>query len=236
MLLKGHKIVYFGHSAFLVISQKGKTILIDPWLSNPVNKRTIDSVVNKVDFILITHGHGDHIGDAVEIGKRYNSEIISTFEITNYLGSKSLSRLSGMNIGGTLSREEISFTMVEASHSSTIYDGERAIPGGNPCGFIITLEDGLKIYHMGDTGLFGGLNYIAELYKPDIVMIPIGGHYTMGVVEASYALRILNPSIIIPMHYKTFPVIDADPEKLKELLPSELKERVKVLKPGDFLE
>ncbi|MDI6851949.1 MAG: metal-dependent hydrolase [bacterium] len=236
MLLNGHKIVYFGHSAFLVISQKNKTILIDPWISNPVNNKKLESVVNEVDYILVTHAHSDHIGDAVEIARNYNSEIISNFEITNYLGSKGISKLSGMNIGGTLKRGEISFTMVEASHSSTILEGERSIPGGNPCGFIITLEDRFKIYHMGDTGLFGGLNYIAELYKPDLVMIPIGGHYTMGIEEAAYALKILKPSIIIPMHYRTFPVIDANPEKLIELLPSELKEGVKILNPGDLLE
>ncbi len=236
MLLGGHKIVYFGHSAFLILTKGGHSILIDPWISNPSNNRKLEEFTKKVDLILITHGHGDHLGDAIEIAKKYDSEVISSYEITNYLRSKGVSKVTGMNIGGTVHREEVQITMVEATHSSTIYDGDKILPGGAATGFIVTLDNGHKIYHMGDTGLFCGLNYIAELYKPNVILIPIGGHFTMGLEEAAYAIKILKPDIIIPMHYKTFPVIDAEPSKLETLLPEEFKNKIQVLKPGEFLE
>lgn len=235
MLLRGHELVYFGHSAFLIRTIKGTGILIDPWISNPANKKRLKEFAKEVHYILITHAHADHIGDTIDIARIYNSEIIAMFEITNYLGSKGISRLTGMNIGGTVKKGEISFTMVEATHSSTISEGERVLPGGNPCGFIITLEDGFRIYHMGDTGLIGSLEHIAKLYHPNLLLIPIGGHYTMGPEEAAYSAQILNPEIIVPMHYKTFPVIDVSVEDFISKLSPDLRERVKALSPGEVL-
>lgn len=235
MKLNGHELVYFGHSAFLIKNKDGINTLIDPWISNPSNKRRLEEYVDNVDYILITHGHGDHIGDAEEIGKRYNAEVIAMFEVTNYLRSKGLEKLTGMNIGGTLKKENISFTMVEAAHSSTIHDGEKTFPGGSAAGFVISMEDGFTLYHMGDTGLFGGLKMITELYHPDLIMIPIGGHYTMGPREAAYAISVLNPKMIIPMHYRTFPVIDVSVEEFIKSLDLKIRERVIPLSPGEIL-
>ncbi len=235
MLLNGHEVVYFGHSAFLIKSAKGCSILIDPWISNPANKKRLEEFTRDVQFILVTHAHGDHLGDTLELARSFNSEVIAIYEITNYLGSRGISKLTGMNIGGTVRRSGVSFTMVEATHSSTISDGERVLPGGNPCGFIITLEDNFRIYHMGDTGLIGSLEHIAKIYKPNLLLIPIGGHYTMGPEEAAYTIEVLNPDIVVPMHYKTFPVIDVNVNDLLDKLPMNLRERVKVLQPGEVL-
>ncbi|HOK23563.1 MAG TPA: metal-dependent hydrolase [Candidatus Hydrothermia bacterium] len=229
----GRTLVYFGHSAFLIKSSSNVNILIDPWISNPINKAKIEEFTNRVHYILITHGHDDHVGDTLSIAKAFDAEVITNHEIANFLHFKGLNKLTGMNTGGTYRKDNLSFTMVEATHSSTIHDGERMIPGGNPVGFVVTLEDGYKLYHMGDTGLLGSLPMIAELYKPDILMIPIGGHYTMGPQEAAYTVSIIKPKVIIPMHYKTFPLIDVNLEEFIEKLSPAFKDRVIPLKPGD---
>jgi len=235
MELNGHEIVYFGHSAFLIRSKGGVNILIDPWISNPSNTKKLEDFVEKVHYILLTHAHGDHLGDAIELGKKYNPEIIAIYEITNFLAEKGLKNVTGMNMGGTVKRDGVAFTMVEATHSSTITDAGKTLPGGNPCGFIVTLEDGLKVYHMGDTGLIGSIELIGKLYRPQVVLVPIGGHFTIGPEEAGLLMEILKPEVIIPMHYKTFPLIDVKVEEFIEKLSPDLRTRVKPLKPGEVL-
>jgi len=203
------KITYFGHSAFLINS--GKKILIDPFLSgNPKCKIKPSDV--KADIILVTHGHEDHLGDTVEIAKNTGAKVIAIHEIQQFLLKQGINAI-GMNIGGSINVDGIKIRMVPAIHSSSFKNGYM----GHSAGFVIHLNDGV-IYHAGDTGLFGDMKLIRELYNPDIAMLPIGDVYTMGVKEAAKAVEFLNPKIVIPMHYGTFPVLTGTPEEFKKLV------------------
>ncbi len=235
MRFQGAKIRWFGHSAFQIITPKGKSILIDPWLDNPKGSKKFISELDKVDVVLITHGHSDHLGNIVDIYKRFKPNIYAIFEISQYLATMGIESI-GMNISGCARYEGIEFCMTEATHSSADIKDDKIVYLGNPAGFVITLENNFKIYHAGDTGLFGGLSIIGDFYKPDVVMLPIGGHFTMGPKEAAYAVKLLKPKYIIPMHYETFPVLEGTPEKLIEYLDSEYKDKVIKMDVGAFVE
>ncbi len=223
------KITFYGHSCFKIITEKGKKILIDPWITNPLSPKEVDT--GPYDFILITHAHGDHLGDVLKIAKNENSEIIAIHEIQQYLLNQGISKAIGMNIGGTYQVGDLRFTMVPALHSSSFPDGKY---GGAPCGFIITLENEVSIYHAGDTGLFYEMKLIKELYSPKIAFLPIGDHYVMGPKEAAKACDFLRPEIIIPMHYGTFPILTGTVENFeKEIKKYNLSLTIIVLKPGE---
>ncbi|MFN3406174.1 MAG: metal-dependent hydrolase [Caldimicrobium sp.] len=225
------EITYFGHSCFKIVSQKGKKILIDPWLTNPQAPKNVDS--GPYDYILITHAHGDHLGDLLKIARTSATEVIAIHEIQQYLLKKGIPKVTGMNIGGTYTTNGLSFTMVKALHSSSFPDGTY---GGEPCGFVITLENGLSIYHAGDTGLFGDMALIAELYNPEIALLPIGDHYVMGPKEAAKACQLIKAKKVIPMHYGTFPILKGTVEAfVEELNKYPFKPEVLILKPGESL-
>jgi L-ascorbate metabolism protein UlaG (beta-lactamase superfamily) len=185
-----------------------------------------------VDLILITHGHGDHMGNVVELARRTGAPVYAIYEVALYLQACGLSNVVGMNISGSATLDGITFTMVEACHSSMVEEGGHTGPGGTPAGFVIRLENGYTLYHAGDTGVFSDMKLIAELYRPSLVMLPIGGLFTMGPREAAKACTLLNPKIILGMHYGTFPVLTGTPAQLKKLLPPRLKPRVRELEPG----
>jgi L-ascorbate metabolism protein UlaG (beta-lactamase superfamily) len=224
-------VTWYGHSAFLLESTKGTRILIDPWLENPkAPPEAID--IENIDLILITHGHSDHIGNSIEIAKRTGAKVISIFEIYLHLQNQALLNSQGMNKGGTILDGGIKITMVDAKHSSGVDFEAKVIVGGEAAGFIVELENGFKIYHAGDTALFGDMKIIGDFYKPDMVLLPIGGLYTMGPEEAAYACKLLKPKYIIGMHYGTFPVLTGNPDILRKLLPVALKKKVYKLDPG----
>ncbi len=235
MKFSGAKVKWFGHSAFQIESPEGKKILIDPWLNSPGGSDRFIGELDGADIVLITHGHSDHIGNTVELAKKFNPEIYCIFEVAQYLSLKGVNAV-GMNIGGCIERDGIEMCMVEASHSSAMIEDGEIIYLGNPAGFVITLENGFKIYHAGDTGLFGGLELIANFYKPDLVMVPIGGHFTLGPREAAYAVSILRPKYIIPMHFGTFPLLKGTPEAFINALPPEYKDKVIVPEAGKTIE
>jgi L-ascorbate metabolism protein UlaG (beta-lactamase superfamily) len=192
-----------------------------------------EKTVKSVDVMLITHGHGDHIGDAVEIAKKHKPKVVGIPELCGWLGKKGVENISMMNKGGSQQVGDIKVTMVHADHSCGIQDGDELVYGGEACGYVIEFENGLKIYHAGDTNVFGDMKIIRELYAPDIAMLPIGDHFTMGPREAAYACDLLKPKTIIPMHFATFPVLTGTPSALSQLVHGvEILE----MKPGQTIE
>lgn len=232
---RGNKLTWLGHATFKITTPSGKVILVDPWVDgNPVCPKAAKKLTH-VDTVLITHGHGDHIGDAVKIAKKFKPQVISIYETSLWLASKGVKNTTGMGKGGTIKAGEIEVTMVNALHSNGIEDGKKMIYGGEPCGYIVRLPGGLRIYHAGDTAVFGDMKLIAELYEPELAMLPIGDYYTMGPREAAMAIRLLNVKHVVPMHYGTFPVLTGTPEKLKELAKDIPGLEIHALKPGESI-
>jgi len=231
--LNGIKLTWLGHATFRVESPERKIIIIDPWvMGNPMCPER-DKRIDKVDVLLCTHGHYDHIGDAVEIAKKHNPKVVGIPELCGWLEKKGVKQTAAMNKGGTQSLEGIKVTMVHADHSCGIKDGDELVYGGEACGYVVEFSNGLKIYHAGDTNVFGDMKIIHDLYAPDIALIPIGDHYTMGVREAAYACNLLQAKTVIPMHFGTFPPLVGRPSELKKLVPNvEIFE----MKPGQTLE
>jgi L-ascorbate metabolism protein UlaG (beta-lactamase superfamily) len=229
MNLKGIKLTWLGHATFRVETPGGKIVIIDPWImGNPMCPEA-DKKVKRVDVMLCTHGHGDHIGDAVEVGKEHKPTTVGIVELCGWLEKKGVKHTAPMNKGGTQTIGDIKVTMVHADHSCGIEDGDQIIYGGEACGYVIEFENGVKIYHAGDTNVFGDMAIIRDLYAPQIAMLPIGDHFTMSPREAAYACNLLKAKTVIPMHFGTFPVLTGTPDQLQKLVP-----HVEVLemKPG----
>ncbi len=219
MDLKGIKLTWLGHATFRIETPGGKTVIIDPWVMHNPACPDAEKNVKRVDILLCTHGHGDHIGDAVAIGKQHNPIVVGNPELVRWLGTKGVKQFAEMNKGGTQTVGDIKVTMVHADHSCGIQDGDEMVYGGEACGYVIEFSNGLRIYHAGDTNVFGDMAIIRDLYAPSIAMLPIGDHYTMGPREAAYACNLLKPRSVIPMHFGTFPVLTGRPSELQELVP-----------------
>ena len=219
MNLKGNKITWLGHATFRVETAEGKTIYVDPWvMSNPLCPES-EKDVRKADALVITHGHFDHIADAVKIGKEHNPTAVGIFELCLWLQKKGVETISPMNKGGTQTVAGVKVTMTHAVHSCGIQDDDGSIVyGGEACGYVLELPGGVKVYHAGDTAVFGDMAIIRDLYAPEIAMLPIGDHFTMSPREAAYACKLLQPKHVIPMHFGTFPPLIGRPAQLRELL------------------
>lgn len=230
------EIKWIGHSAFEIITDDNVKFIIDPFISNnPSTNIPVEDV--DVDYILLTHGHSDHFGDAMEIANRTGAKCIACHEISLFLSKQGLESI-GMNIGGSLILNGVKITMLDAKHSADIDFTEEIMPGGVACSYLIESESGNKILHCGDTGLFSDMErVIGAIYKPDIVLVPIGGRFTMGPFEAALAVKWFSSKIAIPMHYNTFPVIEENPvifsNFVKQLDP---EVDVVILNPGEIFE
>ncbi|MEM3627157.1 MAG: metal-dependent hydrolase [Candidatus Bathyarchaeia archaeon] len=217
------KITWFGHAAFK-IEIAGKIVLMDPWLNGNPKSPVKASDITEVDVVYVTHDHGDHLGDAFDICKRTGATFVATFELGTYAEESGVKKVMGLNIGGSAEVEGIRLSIIHAFHTSS---------KGAPTGVVIEGES-KAVYHAGDTGLFGDMHLIGEIYKPDVALIPIGGYYTMGAREAAEAIRLIKPKAAIPMHYGTFPVLAQSAEEFVEAVKRKAPEvKVVVLKPGE---
>lgn len=219
--LKGTRITWLGHATVLVQTPGGTTLLIDPFITgNP--KYPKDYVLpEKIDYILLTHGHGDHIGDAVPVATKHNSTVVAIYELAAFIGKKGVSSTIGMNLGGAAELGDVTATMVEAKHSAAAQDEHGTHYVGVATGFVLTISGGPVIYCAGDTNVFGDMKLIAELYHPEVAVLPIGGFYTMGPKEAALAARLVEAPTILPIHFGTFPPLKGTPAQLATLLGSE---------------
>jgi|SRR5215469_1646156 len=218
MKLKGIKITWLGHATFRIETPEGKILYIDPWIAgNPVCPDK-DKNVSKIDVLLCTHGHGDHIADAVDLCKKHQPTAVGIFELATWLEKKGAKNTAPMNKGGSLTVADVKITMVHADHSCGILDGDQIIYAGEAVGYILEFSNGVKIYHAGDTNVFGDMRIIHELYAPEIAMLPIGDRFTMSPREAAYACNLLKPKTVIPMHFGTFPLLTGTPAQFQKLV------------------
>src|SRR5262245_45433433 len=235
-LNRGFELTWLGHNTFKLVTRGGATVLLDPWVEgNPACPKELKTF-DRIDVMSITHGHGDHMADAVTLGQKYKPKVVCNYEIHVFLQKKGVANTSPMNKGGSQEAGGIRFTMVHAIHSSGIEDGGQIVYGGEACGFILTLEDGTRIYNAGDTAVHADMALIGELYRPDIALLPIGDLYTMSPREAAFAARMLKPNLIVPCHYGTFPALTGTADALNEELDKlNLSTEVFALEPGESL-
>ena len=227
-------ITWLGHSAFVIALPDGKRIATDPWLGNPNCPPAFSkpSAVAPLDVILVSHGHSDHVGDVVPLARATRAPVVCVFELGLYLSDKGLQDVKDMGIGGTQEVAGIQITMTNAIHSGSSVDGGRIVYLGGATGFIIRAPHAPTFYFAGDTGLFGDMKMIGEVYRPEIAFLPIGDHYTMGPDTAAIAAQWLGVRQVVPMHWGTFPVLRGTPAALKEALANTSID-VLELKPGE---
>jgi L-ascorbate metabolism protein UlaG (beta-lactamase superfamily) len=232
---RGNSLTWLGHAAFRITTPTGKVVLIDPWIaSNPSCPAELKKLEG-VDTMLITHGHFDHIADAVELGKKFKPQIVAIYEIGQWLESKGVQNVQAMNKGGTQRVGEIEVTMVNAIHSCGILDEGKIVYGGEACGYVVRLPGGLTIYHAGDTAVFGDMKLIADLYAPELALLPIGDRFTMSPREAALAIRLLNVGHVVPMHFGTFPLLTGTPEELNRITQDIAGLEIHALAPGESI-
>jgi L-ascorbate metabolism protein UlaG (beta-lactamase superfamily) len=229
-----NRITWLGHGTFRIDTSEGKCLILDPWLHGNPACPSGEKNPRKVNALLITHGHIDHIADAVAIAKAHSPQVVCIWETGHWLESKGVANVRSMNKGGTQDVLGARVTMVHASHSCGILDGDRIVYGGEAAGYIIDLPGGPRLYYSGDTDLFGDMRLIGELYRPQIALLPIGDLYTMGPLQAAKAVELLQVERVIPMHWGTFPPLTGRPEHLAERVRS-LGVEVIALKPGDSI-
>jgi L-ascorbate metabolism protein UlaG (beta-lactamase superfamily) len=208
-------LTWLGHSTFLLRLDNGETILTDPWIENPRYPEGFE--LPRIDTILLTHGHFDHIASVLPLHQRFGARIVTVVEVGVWLESKGATNVIAMNKGGTAEAGSIRATLVQAQHTSSIQDGDQTIYGGEPCGFILHLAGGRTLYFAGDTAVFSDMALFRELYAPDLAFLPIGGFYTMDPKQAALAVKLLGVATVVPMHYGTFPALAGTPEELQAL-------------------
>jgi L-ascorbate metabolism protein UlaG (beta-lactamase superfamily) len=232
----GVAITWYGHATWGLEGPDGVRVLIDPWLSGPTFPAALRDGI-EADVLVLTHGHVDHTGDVVELAKRLDVPVLAPVELAGALAAHGVANTVGFNKGGTIEARGIEFTMTHAIHTGSIsIDGESA-GYCEPAGYVITFANGTRVYAAGDTAIHSDMTLVGELYEPEIAILPIGDHYTMGPFQAAHACRLLGVAQVVPGHWGTFPQLTGTPDALRAELAKIGLEGVRVLalEPGDTL-
>lgn len=233
--LRGTSVTWLGHATVLIQTPGGTTILIDPFIEqNPKFPKGF-KLPEKLDLMILTHAHGDHVADVVPVAKRSQPTVVGMVELVTWFAGKGVEKTVGLNLGGSFQFNDVTATMVEAKHSSGIQDGDGFVYGGVAAGVVLKIEGGPVLYHAGDTCAFGDMRLIRELHAPEFGMLPIGDYYTMGPKEAALAAELLGVESILPIHFGTFPVLTGTPEQLKKALELRNLSAIEVVevRPGE---
>ena len=222
-------LTWLGHASFRVDTPGGKRVYVDPFLNGNPKCPDVEREPERVDVIAVTHGHGDHVGDTVALAQKHSAKVVALVELAGWLGRNGVDEglLLAPNKGGTVEADGIRFTLVNAFHSGSAPDGSYA---GEPSGIVLRTENGTSIYFAGDTCVFGDMQLIGRIYKPDVAVLPIGDHYTMGPPEAAVALELLGTKRCVPCHWGTFPLLTGTPQALAEIAPAGVT--VEMVEPG----
>ncbi|CAN5461842.1 metal-dependent hydrolase [soil metagenome] len=226
------KLTWHGHSCFMLETEDGTRIMFDPWLDNNPAADIKSDDVERLDYILASHGHFDHFEDCVKLAKRTGATIVATFELVTFAQAKGAENGHGMNIGGGYQFPFGRVKLTPALHTGTLKDDEIGILAAGCAGFLLTLNNGTRLYHAGDTALIADMQLLKG--QVDIAILPIGDNFTMGPEDAARAVDFIEPRTVIPMHYNTFEVIEQDPEEFRALLGD--RAQLEVLQPGESYE